>query len=423
MKWNVEAIQQKVLPVANRLSENRYLKAIMGGMMAALPVVIVGSLAALLKQLPIESYQNFLTANGIDQFLQLPVTFTTNFLAVIFLFSIANSLAETFDMKGITPAIIALVSFFIITPTDPIVDEFGTASAIIPMDWLGAAGIFTAIIAAILSVRLYVFIMKKGWTIKMPESVPPFIKDSFTSLIPGVVIVSLFVIVAAIFSSTPYGSVHQFIYSLLQTPLQQLGGNIWALLLVALLGQILWFFGIHGSMVVFSVMMPIWMTLDVTQLSAYSAGQPLPNTVGLSFFMVYTFAGTALGLAVLMLRAKSKRYKTLGKLVFVPALFGITEPLIFGVPLVFNPIFAIPFILGNVISLVLAYVSTIIGLIPPLTGVAVPGGVPVVFQAFIAGSWQNALFQFALLFVWIAIWYPFFKIVDKQAVQEEAKAA
>ncbi|MBD1382391.1 PTS sugar transporter subunit IIC [Metabacillus arenae] len=419
MKLNMEAFQQKVQPIANNLSENRYLKAIMGGMMAALPAVIIGSLAAILKQLPIEAYQNFIISNGIDHFLQLPVTFTTNFLAVIFLISISNSLAETFDVKGIIPAIMALISFFIITPVEPIIDDIGMASAIIPMQWLGATGIFTAIIVSIVSTRLFVFITQKGWTIKMPESVPPFIKNSFASLIPGTIIVALFVIITAIFANTSFGSVHAFIYGLLQTPLQQLGGNIWAILIVALIGQLLWFFGIHGTMVTFSVVMPVWMALDAQQLSAYSAGQELPNIVGLNFFAVYTFGGSALGLCILMIIARSKRYKTLGRLSIVPAAFGITEPVIFGTPLVFNPLFAIPFIFNNCISLTLAYLATVVGIIPPLTGVTAPAGMPIILQGLMAGSWQTALFQVALIVIWVGLWYPFFRIAEKQAIQQE----
>jgi PTS system cellobiose-specific IIC component len=420
MKLNAQSIQQKVQPAVNKISANRYLKAIMGGMMAALPATIIGSLATLLKTLPIAPYQSFITSNGIDKYLQLPVTFTTNILALIFVVCIAFSLAESFEEKGLSASVIALISFFIITPIQSTTNAYGQTVGLIPMDWLGATGMFSGIIVALVSARLYVYIVKKGWTIKMPDSVPPFIKSSFASLIPGILITTLFLIIAVIFEKTSYGSMHQFIYSILQVPLTHLGGSIWAMLLVAMIGQILWLFGIHGSMVVFSVMMPIWLTLDTAQLTAYSAGDKLPNVVGFSFFCVYTFAGTAIGLAILMLRAKSERYKALGKLSIVPAFFGITEPLIFGTPLVLNPIFAIPFVFGNVVSLLFAYIATISGIIPPLTGISTPTGTPIVIQGLIAGNWRNAVFQFILLILWIAIWYPFFKIADNKACKEEA---
>ena len=415
---NLEAIQMKFQPIVTNISSNRYLKAIMNGMMATLPATIAGSLAALVKQLPIPVYQEFLTRTGISDILQLPITFTTNFLALIFVLTITSSLVESFEQKGLTASVIAIASFMIITPVETIPADFGV-SVNIPMTWLGAAGMFTAIIVAMIVGRLFVWITDKGWTIKMPDSVPPYIKDSFASLVPGIIIMALFTLIAGIFAQTSWGSIHQMIYSSLQAPLQGLGGNIWALLFVSVISQIFWFFGIHGTMVVLSVMMPIWMAMDAAQINAYTTGAALPNIVGFAFYAVYTQGGTALGLAILMLIAKSERYKSLGRLSIVPAVFGITEPLIFGAPLVFNPILAIPFIFGSFVSLVLGYLGTIIGILPRLTGIAAPQGTPIILQGILMGGWKVAVFQVFLIVVWIVIWYPFFKIADNQALDQE----
>ncbi|WP_202127726.1 PTS transporter subunit EIIC [Clostridium sp. C8-1-8] len=419
MSINIQGMQRKVQPAINKISSNRYLKAIMGGMMTAFPATMVGALASLLKSFPVAAYQEFITSHGISKLLQLPITFTTNFLAVIFVFCIASSLAENFDEKGTIPGVLALISFLMLTPTQATKSIMGEAQ-IIPMDWLGATGIFSAIIVALLTARLYVFVVRRGWTIKMPDSVPPFIKESFASLVPGLIIVPIFIVIAGIFSNTTYGSVHQFIYAFLQTPLQHLGGNIGALIAVAIISQLLWVFGIHGTMVAFSVMMPIWSALDAAQLSAYSSGKPLPNIVGLSFFMVYTFGGTALGLNILMLKAKSQRFKTLGKLAIVPGIFGITEPIIFGTPLILNPVFAIPFIFGNVISLILGYIATVIHIVPAPAGVGVTG-MPIFVQGLLQGSWRIGVLQLVLVLLWIVIWYPFFKMADNKAFAEETE--
>ncbi|WP_326512872.1 PTS sugar transporter subunit IIC [Clostridium intestinale] len=420
MKFNSAQIQRKIQPLVNKISNNRYLKAMMGGMMAAMPATIIGSLAALLKSLPIAPYQNFITSNGIDKYLQLPVTLTTNILALIFVFCITYSLVESFEQKGIGPSVVAVISFLILTPLQATKNSWGQDVSVIPMDWLGSTGIFTALIVAFVVGRLYVSIVERGWTIKMPESVPPFIKDSFSSLIPGIIISTIFVIISAIFASTSFGSIHEFIYKLLQAPLQQLGGSFGAVIVVAILAQTLWLFGIHGSMVVMSVMMPIWVALDTANLAASSAGQPVPNVIGQNFFSLCTYGGTVLGLAILMLTAKSQRFKMLGKLSIVPALFGITEPLIFGTPLVMNPVFALPFVFGNVISLILGYIATIAGFIPKLTGIAAPVGTPIIIKGFIVGNWQTAVFQFVLILIWIGLWYPFFKIADNKAIKEES---
>ncbi|MGT2667107.1 PTS sugar transporter subunit IIC [Streptococcus rifensis] len=415
---DLSAIQKKYQPLVNKMSNNRYLKAIMNGMMGAMPVTLIGSLAALIKQFPIESYQNFLTETGLSNILQLPITFTTNFLALIFVFTITNAIVESFNRKGTIAAVIAVVSFMILTPVESVGEGFNMVTNI-PMTWLGSTGLFSALIVSIIVGRLFVWITDKGWTIKMPASVPPFITDSFAGLVPGVLIVALFVVIAGLMSNTSYGSIHQLIYGVLQIPLQSLGGNIWAILIVALIGQILWFFGIHGTMVTFGVIMPIWMAMDVAQLNAYSNGQPLPNIVGLQFFMIYCMGGTAIGLVILMLLSKTVRYKTLGKLAVVPAIFGITEPVIFGTPLVLNPTFAIPFIFNNVISLSIAYFLTVVGILPRLTGIGAPTGTPILLNGLITGGWKVALFQVFQIFLWIALWYPFFKIAEKQAIEDE----
>lgn len=419
MKINTSVIQKKVQPMANKLSNNRYIKAMMGGMMMALPATIIGAIASLLKTLPIEAYQNFIISNGIDKILQMPITFTTNITALIFVVCITYSLTESFEVKGMGASILALVCFLINTPVIMDKNSWGQDIATIPMDWLGSMGIFSAIIIAFAVGSLYVYIVQKGWTIKMPESVPPFVKDSFASLVPGAIIAALFLVVAGIFANTPFGTMHSLIYGLIQIPLQNIGGSFGAMLLVSILCQLFWFFGIHG-MAVLSVVMPIWGALDVSQLSAYSSGSPLPNILGMNFYMIFTVGGTALGLAILLLIAKSQRFKTLGKLAIVPAIFGITEPILFGTPLILNPIFAIPLIFGNVISLILAYVGTLIGILPRLSGIGAPSGTPIVLQGLIAGGWKIALFQLVLVILWVVLWYPFFKMADNKALQEES---
>lgn len=420
MNFSTDTIQQRLQPIASKLSNNKYIQSMMNGMMMALPATIIGAMSSLLATLPIPAYQNFIASHGIDKILQLPVIFTTNITALIFLVCITYSLTESFEVRGIAPSIVALVCFLMNTPINSSVDSWGQTVATIPMDWLGAMGIFSAIVISFIVGRLYVFITDKGWTIKMPESVPPFVKSSFASLVPGVIISFLFLIIAGIFANTPFETIHSVIYGLIQLPLQNIGGSFGAMLLVGLLAQLSWFFGIHG-LAVLSVVLPIWGAMDAAQLSAYSAGQPLPNVLGMNFYSLSTQGGSALGLAILLLIAKSERFSTLGKIAIAPAIFGITEPILFGLPLILNPIFAIPLISGNVISLTLAYALTNVGFLPKLSGIGAPTGTPMILTGLISGGWRYAVFQAVLIILWVALWYPFFKIADNKAVEEETR--
>jgi len=425
MKINMEALQSKIIPLATKISNNKYLSSIMEGVTSLLPAILVGAIATLLNNLPFDAYQSFLETFGIKPYLSVLVNFTTDIIALLAVFFIASNIVKKFDMDGIIAGSFGIISFLILTPMVSIKNN-GNITNYISFEWLGASGLFVAIILGLLVGRLYVAIVKKGLIIKMPEGVPPTITKSFAGLIPGFIISGLVLVIKFIFDITPFGSLHQFIYTFVQTPLQGLGGSIWSFLLVILFAHLLWLFGIHGMLVVLSVMMPIWLSLDLQNLKAYNAGEPLPNIIGFVFLMCYTLiggSGATLGLNLLMLlKAKSKRFKALGKLAIAAGICGINEPIIFGTPIILNPIMAIPFILAPILNSVIAYIATLVGLVPAPMGTQLPLGTPVLVTGFLQGSWRIAALQLALVIVSAIIYYPFFKIVDKTAYEEETRS-
>jgi len=391
-------------------------------MMIALPVTLFGSFASLFQNLPIPAWKAFLASSGIAGLLNTGILFTTNFLAVVFVLTISGSYAKQYKEDSIIASLLSAVCFFIITPTAVNkVNEVNVTS--IPVEWLGAKGIFSAIIISIVATRLYVYIKQAGWTIKMPSSVPPVVSSSFSSLIPGLLVIALFLAVAGGFAATPFKTMHGFIYSFVQTPLQGVGGNIISIIILWTFSQILWWFGIHGTLVIYSVVLPIFTAMDAAQLAAYAAGEPLPYITGRAFISTYTMSASAIGFALLMLFfAKSKQYKTLGKLSAVPSLFGISEPLVFGTPMVFNVRFAVPFLFMNAISLTIAYSLTAIGLVPRVAGMTPMSGMPIIFTGLMEGSWKIAVLQVVLVLLQMVVWYPFFKKADKEAHEIEMKA-
>ncbi|WP_319001809.1 PTS sugar transporter subunit IIC [Clostridium estertheticum] len=358
-------------------------------------------------------------SHGLAKYFDVPINFTNNFLAVLISFAIAYALATSFEVDPFPAGLISMVSFFIITPyTLGAMGPLGQAFSI-SNQWLGAQGIFTGMIVAFVSTRLFVAITRKGIIIKVPDSVPEFIAKSFSSLIPGILILTMFSVIAAVLSNTSYGSIHALIYQFLQTPLTSLGSGIGSVLIVATIASLLWFLGLHGHAIVLGVVSPIWTAMDVQQLAAFSSGQPLPNITGMAFFWTY-IAGNLLPLAFMFaFRSKSARYKTLGKVAIVPAIFTIGEPLAYGTPLVMNFVFAIPYIFMDAIILGIAYVLTVNGILPPVGGVYTPSGTPVILSGFIQGSWKIALFQAVALVIRFGAWFFFFKLADKMAVAEE----
>ncbi|MCD2502154.1 PTS transporter subunit EIIC [Clostridium sp. NSJ-145] len=415
---NGSKIQEKVMPIVNKISNNRYLKATSDGVAGALPVIIVGAIFTLLANFPFEPYQNFLANTGLNTLFNLPITFTTNLLSLYAVFFIGYKMSESFDCSGPIAGMISLLCFFIVTP---LANVDGTS--FISFEWLGATGFFVAILVGLLVGRIYALIVNKNIVIKMPAGVPPTISQSFTGLIPAFIITPIFLVVAAIFTNTSFGSIHSLVYQFVQTPLQGLGGSFGALLIVILVSHFLWLFGIHGTMVVFSIMMPIWTGLDMANLTAYNAGEPLPNIVGSAFLMTYVLiggSGATMGMNIYMsFRAKSKRYKTLGALALPGSICGINEPLIFGAPCIMNPKLAIPFILSPIACATIAYMLTVTGIVPKLACIGLPLGTPLVVGGFLQGSWRIAALQVVLVAVSFIIYLPFIKLLDNEAYAME----
>lgn len=420
MSINTSLIQDKMLSLMQLIGQNKYLQAIMRGMMLVLPATIMSSVATLLKVFPFAPYQEFIISHGLGRYFDLPINFTNNFLAVIVSFSVAYTLAKAFDVEGFITGLISMISFFILTPYQ--LGEVGPLGQafLIPSQWLGSMGLFTGILVAVISTRIFVAITQKGLIIKMPDSVPEFISKSFSSLIPGIVILTLFTVISAAITMNGYGSIHEIIYKVIQAPLTSLGSGIGSVIVVTILAQLLWFCGLHGHAITLGIVAPIWFAMDAQQLAAYSAGLTPPNITGFAFYMTYGVAGNLLPLAfMLAFLAKSERFKTLGKIALPPAIFTIGEPMAYGVPLVMNVALAIPYIFMDAVIIVAAYYLTVIGVLPLVAGVSTPAGMPVILTGFMQGSWKIAAFQLIAILVRFAGWYFFFKIADLIAVKEE----
>ena len=417
MKNGVVSFFDRISPTLNKIGQNKYLQTIQAAMLGILGPIILGSFAVL-----VSVYANKYHVTSIATTADVVSTLTLNAIALYIAFLIAKHLVRYFitDDDGSAAGIISLMAFLILTPLTSTKIEGNTVSAI-PTTWLSSQGVFSAMIIGIVVARIYVYIKKHHWTIKMPAGVPPMISESFSNLIPAVLVGLMSGIISFLFTLTPWQSFHQMIFSIIQTPLEHVGGSIWAMILVTLLMQLLWFFGIHGTNVINPIIIPIWMSLDLQNLAAFKAGEPLPNIFGKAFFDVVTWGGTALGLVLLMLFvAKSKRYKELGKLAIVPSLFGITEPTIFGTPLVLNFNFAVPFITNNTIAIIVAYLAIKLDLVSRFVGIQTVFGLPIGFHASVGGHVSIIVMQLVIQLILSPIlWYPWFKHADRLALQEE----
>jgi PTS system cellobiose-specific IIC component len=420
-------LESILMPLAEKIGKNKYLIAIRDGFLLSMPLLIVGSFFLLIANFPIPGWTNFWArffGENWDAYFAKPTDATFSIMAMLAVVGIGYSFSEQMQVDKLFGAAVSLVCWFLIMPYKIMVND--TAVSGIPLGWVGSKGIFVGIIVAFLSVHIYAWVNKKGWIIKMPDGVPPTVAKSFSALIPAGISVLVFFIINIIFAMTPYDNAFNFIFTILQTPLLKLGNTLPAMVIAYIFLHLFWFFGVNGGSVVGAVFNPILQTLSAENLAALQAGQPLPNIISQQFqdlFATFGGCGSTLSLLIAMLFfCRSKRIKELGKLAFIPGLFGINEPIVFGLPILLNPMILIPFMLVPTINIVISYFCMSIGLVPLCSGVAIPWTMPVILSGFLATGWRGAVLQLFLLALGVFIYMPFIKMMDKQYMEDETRA-
>lgn len=429
----MERLQNFLLPLSDKLNRSKLLRGISGGFSAMLPIVMTGAIFSLLNSLGIQPYQDFITAIGLKPLLAIPGSYTTDMISIYAVFLIAKAEAEAIGIesrKAISSGLIALLFFLLLIPlgvtgTDADTGVSVTVPGALPTMFLGSVGLFTAMIVGLAIPYLHNIFIKNNITIKMPDTVPPMISESFGAMIPAICISALAVAVRFAFSFTAAGTFTMFIYNLLKAPLTSMAASPLTFIVLLLICNVLWTFGIHGGMVATSIMSVLYTTLTNENLAAYNAGAALPNIIiQPAWFVIGNIGGSgcAMGLVFcLLLFARSQRYKALGKIAIPSGLCGISEPMVFGVPLVLNPVTMIPMLLAPICTFLLGYAAMAIGLVPFMNGVGVNTGTPVLLSAFMAyGDIRGVILQAVLVAVSTCVWLPFFKILDNQALKEEA---
>lgn len=421
----MDKIGDAIAPIAQKMTANRYLSAIKEGFFGATPILIAGSIFLLFTSLPFTGYSDFMAGifgEGWMDFFYLPYQVSFKLMAFFVVVGMARSLAKYYKVDSKLAIALSFVGIFLLTPV------IVTAENVkgLPMDNFAAQGLFVCMISTVISVEIYRFCVQKGITIKMPDSVPQNVSSAFAAVIPAFAIILLFNFIRMGFSMTDFGNAQTFIFTILQQPLQSLGGTLPATVIVLLLESVIWCFGLHGSSIVSSVMNPIWYSLSAENLAAFEAGIALPHIVNyqfISFFVKLGGVGATLSLTLLCLfKSKSDQYKALGKLGIGASLFNINEPIIFGFPIVLNPMLMIPFILSNVTVGIVTYAAIYFQLVPYINGVNLPYTIPAVISGFMICGWRGALLQVVLLIITGLIYYPFFKAQDKVAyIQEQEK--
>ena len=421
-------LEEKMLPIAAKLGSNKVLISIRDGITLSMPLIIIGSLFLVIASFPVKAWTDWLASTGINVYLVKGVDSSFGLMGLVASFGVANSLARQHDVDGISASIISLSSFIVLTPF--ISGEAGTG---LPVGYMGSKGLFVAMIVGIISALIFKWFIKRDIQIKLPESVPPAVSRSFSALIPGAAIISLWLIVFIIVDKIGIGNIHDLMLIVLGGPLSLLGDNIFGTIIAILLNSLFWFVGIHGGNVVNSIISPIWLMNSDANRLIFQADKfvELPHIITAQFIDNFVFiggGGATIGLVIVIaIIARRKRAsqmsKTMLPLTLAPGIFNINEPAMFGLPIVMNISLLIPFVLAPIANAVISYLAMASGIVATTTGISVSWTMPPIISGFLTtgGHISGSILQIVCIIVDVIIYWFFYKSVEKQNLELELK--
>lgn len=419
MKRFEEFLKKYLLPLASKLEANPQMAAVRRGMMTLIPVTLVGSIPVLFWQLP--SIPNmpswFIDMSNSIAKVTNPIHFASfGFMAVFVAAFIGYYYSKEKKVWDIGSIIASIISFVLVAT---LTNETGGQD----LSYFGGTGIFTAIIVSLLTVEIiHIFVNKLHFTIDLGEGVPTPIKRSFENLWPilfSTLIIATLKFVVESLTGVAVVKLVEVLFSPLTTSVNTLPG----ILLIIFFIQLLWWFGIHG----YAVMAPIWIGVAFQNADANAAMVQAGNSLKDLFIFTPDFmwnlagltgSGVCGSLMILALLSKSKRFRAIGKLNFIPSFFGIGEPVIFGIPIVYNTVMLIPWILSSMVAATIGWYSIKLGLLNPFILVSPYTPIP------IGGVIATADFRFILvgaviIIACLLVYLPFFRVVEARAVKLE----
>lgn len=423
----------KCLEVLLAFANLKPIVALKDGFTLAMPLLIVGAIFLLLANLPVPGYADFM-AGIFGENWSAPLTqvsgSTMDILAILVAVGVAYKFAEAEGVDPIGCALLSLASFFVVSASS-VVAQSGESISAIPKNWVGGNGVVTAIIMSLLTGYIFCYFIKKDITIKMPDSVPPNVSKSFAALIPGAVILIISAVIFAICAMAGL-TFTEIVFKILQTPLQMFATSLPGGFVLSFLMTILFWAGIHGPNVVGGIMTPIWQAAALANQAILDSGQELIIGQNANLFTIQVFdvfiklggCGSTIGLLIgALLVAKSDQMKAISRLSIVPGLFNINEPVIFGLPIVFNPYFIVPFSLVPLAGLLIVYFALITGFLPPFGAIQVPWTTPPIISGLLMAGLPGLIVQLLIVAASVAIYFPFMKMQDAALLKEEKEGS
>lgn len=439
MKLNIEKFQEQLLKASAWVEKNMILQAVKNAFVRTIPFTVVGSFSNLIKmqlEALIKNYNidNVFLSGAAELFGYLGSA-TLGIVALIVVFSSAYSYAielkrdeKNKQLNPVIATLLAFAAYFVMIPNN--VNYLDSSADVIEgfsNSFFSYEGMFTALIVGMLAVALFARFSRSKFTIKMPGNVPQNVFDSFFALIPISEVLLIFGLIRLGIQGLGYVSLLQMISEVLIKPLLTVGTGLPAIILVILLQQILWFLGLHGFNIVWGVVSAFWLPLFLENVAKFAETQSFaditisPNTMTNVYAMIGGSGATfGLIIAVFIFTRKGEKEREVAKLALVPGCFGINEPVIFGLPIVLNPLMFIPWIVVPVMNAIIAYVVTSIGWVVPLV-VLNAGNEPIFLSTWVLGAFHISpvILTVVLVVLDIIVYAPFVILNQKQQRVEQ----
>lgn len=409
-----------IIPVAGKLGAQRHLVAVRDGFVAMIPITMIGALATLVNNLPIPAYQNFMKNTFGETWTTLGGDLWWGSIATMALFlvvGVAYNLAKSYDEDGLQAGLIALSIFFVMSPqVANIVTEAGdkvSGWGFVPSGYISNSALFTAIVIGLLATEIFVKLSRiKKINIKMPDGVPPAVARSFAKLIPGMLTIAIFGAIGLLIKSLSGGLfLNDLLNTYLAAPLKGAADSLGSTMLITFFIHALWTIGLHGANIAMPITETLLMDLGAENAALAQAGATEGfHTLAGAFLDAFVYlggSGMILGLIIALIIA-GRRRKDMIALGLAPSVFNISEPVIFGLPIVLNPIYMTPFVLAPVVCSAVAYLAIDMGLVMPVIAAKIPWVTPPILGGFLAtGHWTGAVLAAVNLLISIVIYIPF----------------
>ncbi|GJA19111.1 MULTISPECIES: PTS sugar transporter subunit IIC [Aeromonas] len=416
-------VEQRMIPVANWLTRSRHVMALRDGFQLAMPFIIVGSLLVPILYPPVASDNAHPLAIALRDLSQqlmpwlYPVySHTAGLVSLIIAFGAAASLAKAYEMPERLSGLCGCVAFLLLI-------DFRSAQGGV-FGYLGGLGIFTALLAAFYTVEVIRLFQRAGWIIQFPEEVPLMTRQGFQLIIP-LLFITLSLSLLRLWLQQNFGISLPELMEYLFQPLVTGADTLPALLIALLVAHLLWFMGVHGALIVNGLLSPFWMAGLSANQGALMAGEPLPHIFLQGFWDYYLLIGgigTTLPLVFMAMRSRSRTLHSVGRLGLIPSLFNINEPLLFGFPIIMNPLFFLPFIGVPMVNATLAWLLTEWGYLDRFVAM-LPWSMPSPLGAAWAanGSLANALMVLVCILNSYVLYRPFFIAHERMLLAQETE--